>query len=401
MRPPDQDRTEETEDDLSRDERISEDEHLAELGIGSRIAPMPPGFDAGSEWSEPAPEAAPLEPAPPPTGDVEDQIRALEARLDGLIRDTSQSSVGNEPPAPPEPSASSQAPDEGAAAASETVQGLLKSNYLVRQWGRAGMRRRSEHVDDFGLDPIYDKKLQRIAELVYRRYFRVEVDGIEHVPASGRCVIVANHSGTVPIDGAILKTAMRLDHPSQRDLRWLAEDFVFYLPFVGVFMNRIGAVRACRENAERLLNKDNLVAVFPEGIHGIRKLYSERYQLQRFGRGGFIRLCLRTGSPLVPAAIVGGEETNPVLYRLDTAAQLLGLPYLPVTPTFPWLGPLGLLPAPTKWKIVFGQPLHLDKYGPAAADDHVLVARLAEQVRSSIQGLLDRGLRHRQSVWFG
>jgi 1-acyl-sn-glycerol-3-phosphate acyltransferase len=186
-----------------------------------------------------------------------------------------------------------------------------------------------------------------------------------------------------------------------RELRWLAEDFVYYLPFVGTAMNRLGAVRACQENAERLLAAGNLVAVFPEGAKGIGKLFKERYQLQRFGRGGFIRLALRTQTPLVPAAIVGAEEANPMLYRIEYMAKTLGIPYLPITPTFPALGPLGLLPAPTKWKVVFGEPIDFSAYGPEAADDDLLVGRLAERVRATIQAMLDRTLAGRQSIWFG
>jgi 1-acyl-sn-glycerol-3-phosphate acyltransferase len=166
-------------------------------------------------------------------------------------------------------------------------------------------------------------------------------------------------------------------------------------------MNRVGAVRACQENAERLLGKESLVAVFPEGVQGIRKLFSERYQLQRFGRGGYIRLALRMQAPLIPCAIVGAEETNPLLFRLEYLASLMGLPYIPVTPTFPLLGPLGLVPAPSRWTIKFGEPVSLDGYGPQAAEDHVLVGRLSERVRSSIQAMLDNGVRERKSVWFG
>ena len=166
-------------------------------------------------------------------------------------------------------------------------------------------------------------------------------------------------------------------------------------------MNRVGAVRACPENAERLLEKEGIVGVFPEGVHGIKKLFQERYRLQRFGRGGYIRLCLRMRAPIVPCAIIGAEESSPLLYRLEGLTELLGLPYFPITPTFPFLGPAGLLPAPTKWRMRFGEPINLDNYGPEAADDHVLVGRLSERVRSAIQAMLDSGLRERRSVWFG
>jgi 1-acyl-sn-glycerol-3-phosphate acyltransferase len=227
------------------------------------------------------------------------------------------------------------------------------------------------------------------------------VEGIEHVPNAGRCIVVANHSGTLPLDGLVLRALMRLEHPRKRDLRWLAEDFLFYLPFAGVFMNRVGAVRACQENAERLLRKESLVAVFPEGLQGIRKLFRERYQLQRFGRGGYVRLALRMQAPLVPCAIVGAEETNPLLYRFEALAGLFGLPYIPVTPTFPLLGPMGLLPAPARFRVMFGEPIPLSSYGPEAAEDHLLVSRLSERVRSTIQSMLDTGIRERRSVWFG
>lgn len=373
------------------------------LGIGSRM--VPPNTD----WGAPTPQREKKPRARASSDDVESQIRALEARLDGLIRGAT-----DEPPPPTlreqfESAAQKMAarlsvPVErpgGGAGAGEAVRELMSSDYYLRQWGRFGMRNRSEDVDDFGLDPKYEARLVPVIEFLYRRYFRVETEGIDHIPGSGRCLVVANHSGTLPLDGMMLRAALRLDHPSARELRWLAEDFVFYLPFVGAFMNRIGAVRACQENAERLLRQSSLVAVFPEGVKGIGKLYRDRYRLQRFGRGGFIRLALRTQTPVVPCAIVGAEEAAPLLYRVEGVSKLLGLPYVPVTPTFPALGPLGLLPAPTKWQIVFGEPMHFEGYGPEAADDHVLVGRLSERVRATIQRLVDAGLARRQSVWLG
>jgi 1-acyl-sn-glycerol-3-phosphate acyltransferase len=157
-------------------------------------------------------------------------------------------------------------------------------------------------------------------------------------------------------------------------------------------MNRVGAVRACQENAERLLEQDSLVAVFPEGVQGIKKHYRDRYRLQRFGRGGYIRLCLRMQTPLVPCAVIGAEEASPLFYRFETLSELLGLPYIPITP---------IMPAPSRWKIKFGEPIFFDNYGPEAADDHLLVGRLSERVRSTIQSMLDSGLRERRSIWFG
>ena len=262
------------------------------------------------------------------------------------------------------------------------------------------MRNRSEEVDDFGYDPAYDARVRPVFEMLYTRYFRVGCRGIANVPNEGRCMLVVNHSGTIPLDGPMLKIAMLREHHAKRALRWLAEDFVFHFPFLGSFESRIGAVRACQENAERVLRQETLLAVFPEGINGIGKLYADRYKLQRFGRGGFIRLALRTRTPIVPVAIVGAEETNPMLARLETLAKPLGIPYVPVTPTFPLLGPLGLLPAPTKWKIQFGEPIHVHESLEGETDE-LLVARISEKVRTTIQQMLDGAVRERKSVLFG
>jgi 1-acyl-sn-glycerol-3-phosphate acyltransferase len=367
-------------------------EEAPELGMGSRT--IPPHMS----WSDPLDS---MPPASPMRGDVAEQIKSLEARLDGLIRtSTARGHVEGEeadeelPVAVPSRVKSPAAPAAGAEELSATP-------YFEKQWGRKSLTSRSEEVDDFGLDPAFESRVRPVAEFLYRRYFRVKTTGIENLPNSGRCIIVANHSGTLPLDGLMLRTAMQLERPGSPELRWLAEDFLFYLPFAGVFMNRVGAVRACQENAERLLEKERMVAVFPEGVQGIKKLFRDRYRLQRFGRGGYIRLALRMRAPIIPCSIVGGEETNPLLYRVEYLAGLVGLPYIPVTPTFPFLGPLGLLPAPSRWRITFGEPVSLDHHGPEAADDHVLVGRLSERVRGTIQSMLDTGVRDRRSVWFG
>lgn len=372
-----------------------------ELGIGTRVVAPHVRYEPESTL----PPSTQSRPSGDPA-ELEAQIRALEARLDGLIR---RAVVAPEPPAPSGEEALTVSRIELVAPADApshpveppSAPDAAASDYVARQWGREALRNRLEDVDDFGLDPAFESKVMPALDLLYRRYFRVQVEGIQHVPREGRAVVVANHGGTLPLDGAMLRTAIRLDHPSGRDLRWLAEDFVFHLPFAGVFLNRIGAVRACPENAERLLEKDSLIAVFPEGVHGIKKLFRERYQLQRFARGGYIRLCLRMRAVLIPCAIIGAEETNPLLYRVETLSELLNLPYLPITPTFPLLGPLGLVPAPTRWKLRFGEPISFDNYGPEALEDDLLVNRLSERVRAAIQGLLDSGLRERKSVWFG
>ncbi|MEO8878342.1 MAG: lysophospholipid acyltransferase family protein, partial [Polyangiaceae bacterium] len=372
--------------------------------------------------------AAPINAEPEDTtaASVEAQIKELEARLDQMINDASQRNLAElggveqdddaeadmrrtiPVPRPsqaaqggPPSSRTLQALQTEGAAVFDTARELLSTDFYLRKWGRVGMRGRSEEVDDFGYDPVYEERVRPFFNFLYSTYFRVETDGIEKVPASGRCLLVANHSGTLPYDGVMLKTALKREHPSHRDVRWLAEDFIFHFPFLGSFTNRIGAVRACQENAERLLRQDALVAVFPEGTKGIGKLFKERYRLQRFGRGGFIKLCLRTRTPLVPVAIIGAEETNPMLFRIETFSRALGIPYIPVTPTFPALGPLGLAPAPTKWKIIFGDVISLEEHGPEAADDDILVTQLAERVRANIQSMVDRAVGARRSVWFG
>jgi len=301
----------------------------------------------------------------------------------------------------PEPRPSSLSIPSAPESVFDTARELLSTDFYLRKWGRLGMRGRSEEVDDFGYDPVYEAKLTPLLDFLYATYFRVETTGVEHVPAQGRCLLVANHSGTLPLDGVMLRAAVKREHAGTRDVRWLTEDFITHFPYLGSAMNRLGAVRANQENAERLLDKDQLVAVFPEGVKGIGKLFKERYRLQRFGRGGFIKLCLRTSTPIVPVAVMGAEETSPLLFKIEHLSKALGVPYIPVTPTFPLLGPLGLLPAPTKWRIQFGEPLDLTPHGPEAADDEILVGKLGERVRTAIQGMLDRAVGARKNVFFG
>ena len=386
-------------DDVGYEDTDVDYEEAFELGIGSRVVPPTTQYGEAFESSLPAaPDSLKI-------GDVQAQIRALEARLDGLIRQRDFSENSAEAEAESDPVSERRGSLAKAPPSSPPVIVELPKppaeDFISRKWSRSALRSRSEEFDDFGLDPGFEQRVKPVIEFLYRSYFRTVVEGIDNVPGEGRCIVVANHSGALPLDGLMLRAALRIEHQKRRDLRWLAEDFVYYLPFAGVFMNRVGAVRACPENAERLLEKESLVGVFPEGVHGIKKLFQERYRLQRFGRGGYIRLCLRMRAPIVPCAIIGAEESSPLLYRMEGLTELVGLPYFPITPTFPFLGPAGLLPAPTKWRMRFGEPINLDNYGPEAADDHVLVGRLSERVRSAIQAMLDSGLRERRSVWFG
>jgi 1-acyl-sn-glycerol-3-phosphate acyltransferase len=270
--------------------------------------------------------------------------------------------------------------------------------------GLAFLRRRITGdfpVDDFGFDSdLTDTLVLPALRPIYEKYFRVEVRGMENVPATGGALIVANHSGTIPIDSAMTTLALHDHHPAKRHLRMLAADLVFTMPIVAPMARKSGATLACNEDAERLMKAGELVGVWPEGFKGIGKPYRERYKLQRFGRGGFVSAALRSGVPIIPCSIVGAEEIYPLVGNIPAVARALGLPYLPITPFFPLLGPLGLIPLPSKWIIEFGEPIETDKIGPEGADDPMLVFNLTDQVREVIQQTLYKLLLARKSVFF-
>jgi 1-acyl-sn-glycerol-3-phosphate acyltransferase len=256
-------------------------------------------------------------------------------------------------------------------------------------------------VDDFGFDPeLTDTVLMALARPLYKRWFRVEVRGIENIPDTGGALVVANHSGAIAIDSLMTGIAVHDEHPEHRFLRMLGADLVFQVPFLGELARKSGVTLASNPDAERLLSRGELVGVWPEGFKGIGKTFSDRYKLQRFGRGGFVSAALRTRTPIVPCAIVGAEEIYPILGNMPTVARLLGLPYAPITPTWPWLGPLGLVPLPSKWLIEFGAPVPTDGFGDNAADDPMLVFDLTDQVRQTIQQTLYALLVQRRSVFF-
>lgn len=393
--------------DSSEEERMSDVEERGSLeprrDVAEISAYVPPFDDDALEGGVPSLVPSPRGATPGLSEDVDAELRAVEAEVDRLFHTrqatgdtTSLRSVVDKirEVLPVE------LPGENGDLV-DAAKDVLSTDYYLRQWGRIGLRNRSEEVDEFGLDPVYESRIRPFLDFLYKHYFRVETRGIEHVPADGRAILVANHSGVLPYDGMIVRTAVRREAESAREVRWLAEDFIFHLPFLGAFMNRIGAVRACQENAERLLRQERAVLVFPEGIKGMGKLFSERYRLQRFGRGGFIKLALRTQAPIIPVSIVGAEEASPMLYRLEYLTQAFGLPFVPVTPTFPFLGPLGLVPAPTKWIVEFGAPIDLEGHGAEAAEDALLVNRLTERVRATIQKTVDATVERRKSVWFG
>jgi 1-acyl-sn-glycerol-3-phosphate acyltransferase len=249
-------------------------------------------------------------------------------------------------------------------------------------------------IDEFGFDPQITEVFAAAIEPLAEKWFRLEVRGIENIPEEGGALLVANHSGTVPLDGLI--TGYAVKKYAGRNLRPLGADLVFSLPFVGQVARKVGATLACSEDAERLLTTGELAGVWPEGFKGIGKPYADRYKLQRFGRGGFVSSAMRAQVPIVPVSIVGAEEIYPLVGNVPSLARLLGLPYLPITPFFPLLGPLGLIPLPSKWIIEFGEPIRTDAYEPEAADDPMLLFNVTDQVRETIQQtlynlLVDRG----------
>jgi 1-acyl-sn-glycerol-3-phosphate acyltransferase len=286
----------------------------------------------------------------------------------------------------------------------ETWKGIwyLLNYTLQYQAGVLKRRMTGEYeVDPWGLDWEYLDTIRPFLEFMYKIYWRVETSGLENVPSAGRALLVSNHSGQLPWDGAMVSAAILMEHPAQRLVRSLYASWFPTLPFVSETLTRCGQVLGTVENGKRLLEQDELVAVYPEGYKGVGKLFGERYRLARFGRGGFARMALLTGAPMIPVSVVGAEETYVSLAKSQTLARLTGFPYFPITPTFPWLGLLGFVPLPTKWYIDFGEAIPTEHYGPLAADNPVLVSQLTDQTRNVVQDMIYARLRKRRSVFFG
>ena len=301
------------------------------------------------------------------------------------------------PPAPAGPYAS-------LARGGRTLSGGEPADHVAPRGGRSleplPAPRAELDLDDFGFDEPAAREWWPLFEFLYRVWWRVSVTGLSNVPGTGRALLVANHSGVLPWDGAMIKTGLRLEHPARRDARMLILDMFTMLPFLQPWLRQMGEVRACPENGERLLKRDELVCVFPEGIKGVGKLYRDRYRLARFGRGGFVRLALRSRAPIIPVTVVGAEEIYPNLLRLDFIGRPIGLPYFPITPFFPALGPLGAIPLPTKWWIDFGKPIVFE-HGPELADRPMIVNELADKVRTTLQTMIDSRLARRGDVFTG
>lgn len=250
--------------------------------------------------------------------------------------------------------------------------------------------------DEWGFDEGFADAVLPLFEMMYDRWWRVEALGVPNVPAHGRALLVANHAGVLPWEAAMIAVAVLREHPLPRHVRFLVLRWVIDQPWLSTAVRKLGGAVASPYNAIRLLEQDQLVTVFPEGARALGKDWSERYRLQRFGRGGFVEIALRAGAPIVPVAVVGSEEIYPKLADLRPLAKLVGAPYFPITPTFPVLGPLGAVPLPSRWRIEFCDPIETASLGPEAADDRRLVLELAERVRETIQerlltGVLERG----------
>lgn len=257
-------------------------------------------------------------------------------------------------------------------------------------------------VDEFGFDPHWnDAIVMPLLRTLFTSWFRVEVTGIENLPATGAALVVANHAGVLPFDALMASVAVHDTHPAHRALRLLAADMVFDHPLLGGAARRAGHTMACTADAHRLLAGGELTGVFPEGYKGLGKNFRDRYKLQRFGRGGFVSAALRTKAPIIPCSIVGSEEIYPMLKDIKPLARLLGLPYFPITPLFPLGGPLGLIPLPSKWHIEFGVPISTAEYNEVAADDPMITFELTDRVRETIQQTLYRLLASRGHPFLG
>jgi 1-acyl-sn-glycerol-3-phosphate acyltransferase len=258
---------------------------------------------------------------------------------------------------------------------------------------RAARRLEGDYQEDeWGFDEEFAELIYPFFEFLYERWWRVRVTGVHHVPGHGRAMLAGNHAGILPWDATMISVALMREHPLPRYARFLVLNWAFDLPWVSVVMRKVGGVVASPHNALRLLEQDELVAVFPEGVKGTSKPFGQRYRLQRFGRGGFVEIALRSGAPIVPVAVVGSEEIYPKLGEARFLARLIGAPFFPLTPTFPWLGPLGAVPLPSKWRIEFCQPIETAQYGPEGASDRALVFELSERVRDTIQQTLYQNL---------
>jgi 1-acyl-sn-glycerol-3-phosphate acyltransferase len=261
----------------------------------------------------------------------------------------------------------------------------------------------NRQVDDWGRSERIFRLMEPVLNFYYRYWFRVGVEGLEHVPSTGGALLASNHSGALPPDAPMIMQAIRNEHTTPRPLYMLGEHWFKGYPGVGMLTNKIGLVAAHPANAHRLLHDEGrLVLVFPEGQKGTRKLFWQRYKLRRFGRGGFVKTAIRAGVPIVPVAVMGAEEAMPIFAHVPLLQRITGLIYFPINHAFPHFGLLAAgMYLPAKFRIRFLEPVDLDRYGPDAADDVAFVQQVADDIRARIQIALNEMLSERKSVWFG
>jgi 1-acyl-sn-glycerol-3-phosphate acyltransferase len=293
------------------------------------------------------------------------------------------------PPREVEDSSSDLLPERREADRMRELLPAIEPDRQVDDWGR------SERVEGF-----FDRT---VLEFFYRYWFRTDVEGVENVPSEGGALLVSNHSGALPPDAATIAKAIREEHSQPRPLHITVEHFFKGYPGFSMLIPKIGCVAAHPANVHRLLfDEEQLVLVFPEGRKGTEKLYKDRYRLRRFGRGGFVEAAMRAQAKLVPVCVVGAEEAAPIFAQVGLMKRLTGLLYFPVTPTFPWLGPLGMLGyLPAKFKVRFLEPIDTATMGADPALDRALVQTVAQEIRARIQENLHEMLAERKSVWFG
>ncbi|PIR26220.1 MAG: glycerol acyltransferase [Deltaproteobacteria bacterium CG_4_10_14_0_2_um_filter_43_8] len=254
-------------------------------------------------------------------------------------------------------------------------------------------------IDEEGKSQNIISLIRIFSQFFYHHYFRVTVKGAEHIPQKKGALFIANHSGLIPFDAGMITCALFNHTKAARQTRYLVDDFVFNLPGGAAFMRLVGGLPASIQNAKHLLSHNEQVLLFPEGVKGLSKDYQHRYQLQSFGRGGFVKLALEHNAPIVPVAVIGAEESSPLLEKNESFAHYLGLPYLPATSTFPWLGPLGLIPLPTKWTIVFGKPIRPKTPSTADLERADYFSAEAEKMKQLLSQMLEKELEQRDTIW--
>ena len=248
--------------------------------------------------------------------------------------------------------------------------------------------------DPWGYNPEVLKRFLLPAAYLYRYWFRCKVRGIENMP-TGRAMVIGNHAGQVALDGLMVSVALVLEAEPPRLARAMGEYWLGTLPYLSVLLDRTGSSVGTPQTCADMLRRDECVMAFPEGIRGMNKLYADAYQLQEFGLG-FMRLALETDTPIIPFAVVGSEEQAPSIANLEGLGRMLGMPAFPITLTWPWLGPLGMVPLPARYHIEFGAPMHFR--GDANDEDEVIEEKVLE-VKSTIQQMVRKGLAERRSIF--